>query len=82
MPIITFEGFCHQSRCAEITSVQGRRLSSEAATEDISSAPCSGWTIRPMFNQSSVSWYNRVRSLTTSTNRLNLTFLCVSQYLF
>ena len=40
----------------------------------------SGWTIRPMFDQSSASWYNRVRSLTTSRNRLNLTLLYVSQY--
>ena len=38
------------------------------------------WTIRLMFDQSSVSWYNRVRSLTTSRNRLNLTLLYVSQY--
>ena len=40
----------------------------------------SGWTIRPTFNQSSVSWHNCVQSLTTSRNRLNLTLLCVSQY--
>ena len=40
----------------------------------------SGWTIRPTFDQSSVSWYNSVRSLTTSRNQLNLTLLYVSQY--
>ena len=40
----------------------------------------SGWTIRRMFDQSSVSWYNCVRSLTTSRNRLNPTLLYVSQY--
>ena len=40
----------------------------------------SGWTIRPMFDLSSVSWYNCFRSLTTSRNRLNLTLLYVSQY--
>ena len=40
----------------------------------------SGWTIRPMFDQSSVLWYNRVWSLTTPENRLNLTLLYVSQY--
>ena len=40
----------------------------------------SGWTIRPTFDQSSVSWYNCVRSLTTSKNRFNLTLLYVSQY--
>ena len=40
----------------------------------------SGWTIRPMFDQSSVSWYNRARSLTTSRNRLHLALLYVSQY--
>ena len=40
----------------------------------------SGWTIRPMFDQSSVSWYNCAQSLTTSRNRLNLTLLYVSQY--
>ena len=28
----------------------------------------SGWTIRPMFDQSSVSWYIRIWSLTTSRN--------------
>ena len=39
----------------------------------------SGWTIKPMFDQSSVSWYNRVRSLTTSRNRLNLALLYVSE---
>ena len=43
-------------------------------------ASTSGWTIRPTFDQSSVSWYNCVRSLTTSRNRLNLTLLYVSQY--
>ena len=36
--------------------------------------------ITRMFDQSSVSWYNCVRSLTTSRNRLNLTLLYVSQY--
>ena len=40
----------------------------------------SGWTIRPTFDQSSVSWYNCVQSLITSRNRLNLTLLYVSQY--
>ena len=45
-----------------------------------SKAMTSGWTIRPTFDQSSVSWYNCVRSLTTSRNRLNLTLLYVSQY--
>ena len=40
----------------------------------------SGWTIRPTFDQSSVSWYNRVWSLTTSRNRLNLPLPYVSQY--
>ena len=40
----------------------------------------SGWMIRPTFNQSSVSWYNCVRSLTTSRNLLNITLLYVSQY--
>ena len=40
----------------------------------------SGWTIRPTFDQSSVSWYNRVRSLTTSRNRLNVTLPYVFQY--
>ena len=40
----------------------------------------SRWSIRPMFDQSSVSWYNRVWSLTTSRNRLNLALLYVSQY--
>ena len=37
-------------------------------------------TIRPMFDLSSVSWYNRVRSLTTSRNRLYFTLPYVSQY--
>ena len=50
--------------------------------DTIAALRTSRWTIRPMFDQSSVSWYNHVRSLTTSRNRLNLrlTLLYVSQY--
>ena len=43
----------------------------------------SGWTIRPVFDQLQVSWYNCIRSLTTSRNGLNLTFfMCLNIHIF